>query len=263
MHSLLKRWLHKCHRLSHLSLRSSTGKNDGERNDRERNDGERLEPKEIPTKYACEELATEFAKYWTDIREGNGEGLQEIQRGALERWHAVRFELGISTEQHPLLLDFFVDVFDDYFFLGSLRQYLTVKIVDGSFANPSWAGLTKGAKRSILSGSPEVQIKLKRLPDQLWTRELIQDFLDTLLHEMSHAFLMIYTSPVGDSGRCEYRRVVETEGLTGHGPCWVKVAGAVAAEADRSLGRVWDKWELKIGKSCRLEKKTVSKRGKR
>lgn len=247
MHSLLRRWLHKCHKLKDLDLRSSVRKDALER----------LDHVEIPTKYVCEELASEYARYWTRIREDGGEGLEETQLDALTRWHAFRFDIGEEIEQHPLPLDFFVEVFDDYFFLGSVRQYIKVEIADASPANSTWAGLTTSKNRDSLSDPPEIQIQLKRLPNQLWTRQLIQEFLDTLLHEMVHAFLMTYSSTAEYMGKWPYRRIAETEGVTGHGPCWVKVAAAIAAEADRSLGGCWDKWELKIADSCYLEREAL------
>ena len=244
MHPLLRRWLHKCHRFSDLSLHSSVRK-------------DARKPVNIPTKYVCEELVAEYANFWTKIREEGGEGLEEVQKDALARWHACRFQLGVCTETYPLPLDFLVDVFDDYFFLGSLRRYVTVLVTDETRANSAWVGLTTSKGKGIPSGPPQIQIELKRPPNQLWTRELVQDFLDTLLHEMSHAFLMIHSSPGGYLGNWPWRRVVETEGLTGHGPCWVKVAEAIAAEADRALGGVWDKWDLKIADSCCLEREAL------
>ena len=246
MHSLLRRWLHKGERLSDLRFRSNVRKHAIDR----------MEHAGVPIKYVCEDLASEYAKYWTGIQEDGIEGLEEIQSDALTRWHAFQFNLGGNIKQDPLPLDFFVTAFDDYFFLGSLGQYIKVRVADESPTNSNWVGLTTSRNRYTLSGPPEIQIELKRLPDQLWTRELIQEFLDTLLHEMSHAFLMIYSTPAGYLGSC-HRRIVETEGLTGHGPCWVKVAAAIAAEADRSLGGCWDKWDLKIADSCCLEREAV------
>ena len=248
MHPLLKRWLNKCHQLSDLAPCSGIKKGSKEQ----------LKPVKIPTKYVCEELASEYATYWLEIQENNGKGLEEIQKDAMARWYACRFQLGVSTEQYPLPLDLFVEVFDDYFFLGSLRQCIKIQLADATHANSNWIGLTTSKKCKILSGPPEIQIELKRLPDQLWTTELIQDVFDTLLHEMSHAFLMIYSSPAGFLGGWRHRRrSLETDGLTGHGPCWVKVASAIAKEADRSLGRVWDKWDLGIEDSCCLEKEAL------
>lgn len=252
MHSLLRRCLHKYHRLQDLIIRSSVRKDASERRDHV----------EVPTKYVCEELASEYAKYWTKIHGDDQEELEAIQRNALTRWHAFRFDFGEEIEKHPLPLDFFIEVFDDYVFLGCVRQYIKVKITDASPANSMWVGLTEDRNRDSLSEPPEIQIQLKRLPNQLWTRQLVQEFLDTLLHEMSHAFLMIYITAAEYVGNRAHRRIVETEGLTGHGPCWVKVAAAIAAEADRSLGDCWDKWELKIADSCNVETEALRQNGK-
>lgn len=120
---------------------------------------------------------------------------------------------------YPLPFNFLVNVFDDNFFLGSLRQYMTVRVTDETRANSAWVGLTTSMMESIASGPPRIQIELKRLPSQLWTRELLRDSWDTLLHEMSHAFLMIHSSSGGYLGIWLGCRVVEMEGLTGHGPC--------------------------------------------
>lgn len=242
MRPLLRRWLQNCHLLANLENRPWVCKDAREH----------LESAVIPTTYVSEELTTEFANYWTKIR-NDEERLEKIQLNALSRWRTFQFELGKSTESHPLPLDVFMEIFDDYFFLGALRPYTKVSLADDTPANSSWLGLTKKEKQHISSGPPEIHIQIKRLPKQLWTRRLIQEFLDTLLHEMTHAFLMIYTAAEG------YRRMVETEGLTGHGPCWVKVAAAVAAEADRSLGGLWEKWSLKISDALLSERAELRK----
>ena len=164
MHSLLRRWLHKYHRLIHLDPHSSVSKDAKER----------LETIGIPNKYVCAELAGEYAKYWAKIREDNGEGLEGIQHNALNCWHAFWFDFGERIEQPSLPLDFFLEVFDDYFFLGSLRPYIQVKLADESPANWTWVGLTTSERQCMLSGPPEIQIELKRLPIQVWTREVLR-----------------------------------------------------------------------------------------
>lgn len=126
-------------------------------------------------------------------------------------------------------------------------------------ANSGWLGRTKEKRQNVSSGPPEILIELKRLSKQLWTRELIQEFLDTLLHEMIHAFLIIYGAPEESLECCPYRRIVETEGLTGHGPYWVKVATMVAMEADRALGGLWHKWDLGISNARLSEKEALRK----
>lgn len=164
MHSLLRRWLHKYHRLTHLDFHSSVSKDTRER----------LEPIGTPNKYVCEDLAGEYAKYWAKIREDNGEGLEEIQRNAMNCWHAFWFDFGERTEQPSLPLDFCVKVFNDYFFLGSLRPYTNVKLADESPADWTWVGLITSKRQCMLSGPPEIHIELKRLPIQVWTCEVLR-----------------------------------------------------------------------------------------
>lgn len=164
MHFLLRRWLHKYHQLTHLDPHSIVSKDARER----------LEPIGIPNKYVCEELAGEYAKYRAKIREDNGEGLEEIQRNALNCWHAFWFDFVERIEQPSSPLEFFVGVFDGYFFLGSSRPYIKVKLADESPANWTWVGLTTSKDQCMLSGPPEIQIELKRLPIQVWTREVLR-----------------------------------------------------------------------------------------
>ncbi len=247
MRSLLRRWLNKCHSPTSLSPHSPVCKEAQEH----------AKPTVVPIKFVCEELTSEFAKYWKTVQEDDGKGLEGIQLNALDRWHAFQFKFGESTENHPLPHDFFVEMFDDYFFLGSLRQYIEIEMVDETPENSDWKGISKSKRQRVFSGRPEIQIEVKRPPNQLWNRNLTQEFLDTLLHEMAHALLMIYSSTAEFIGNWHYPRVVETEGLTGHGPCWVRVAAAIAAEADRVLGGQWDRWDLGIANACVSEREAI------
>lgn len=247
MPSLLKRWLHKFHGVASLDHRPRDCK-DVE---------ERLEPTVLPTRYVCEESTSEFVKYWTNIKDDDGEGLEEIQLNALARWHALHFEWKKSIEEHPIPLHTIFGIFDDYFFLGALRPYTEVKLADDTQENYGWAGTTECRKQTTSSEPPSIDIKLKPTSSQLWVRTLIQWFLETLLHEMIHAFFIIYSAPVRLLG-CN-RKIAETEDLTGHGPCWVKVAAAIVVEADSSLGGLWHKWDLGIKHARSTEVKAPQK----
>lgn len=99
MHSLLKHWLQKFHNLKDLDPRPCVSKDARER----------LEPSLMPTRYVCEDLTSEFAKYWAKVQEDDGEGLEEIQLKALDRWNGFRFNFGRSTDDYPLPLSLFVD----------------------------------------------------------------------------------------------------------------------------------------------------------
>ena len=65
MHFWPRRWLHKCHRLSDLSLRFSIRK-------------DAKDPFNIPIEYVSDDLAIEYASFWTNIREESGDRLEEI-----------------------------------------------------------------------------------------------------------------------------------------------------------------------------------------
>ena len=209
----------------------------------------------VPMAYACEELTSQFVKYWLKIKEDDGHGLEIIQINAMARWHALRLEWDKSMEEYPVPLDAFVEIFDDYFFLGALRSYTEVKLADDTQENFNWEGLTTSRRRRTPSDPPHTEIKLKPPSSQLWNREETQPFLETLLHEMTHAFLAIYSAPVEILG-CN-RKIAETTGLTGHGPCWVKVAAAIEAEAERSFGDLWYEWDLGIEGARSTEKNAL------
>ena len=245
MPSSLKRWLDKVHQVASRDLRPRSCKIAVER----------LEPTVVPEGYAIEELTSEFVKFWAKIKEDNGDGLEKIQKSALKRWHALRFEWTKRVDAYPIPLDSFVEIFDDYFFLGSLRPYTEVRFVDDTQANLFSAGSTR--KRRMSPGQIHIEIRLKRPVSKLLGRASTQFLLATLLHEMTHAFLDIYSSPEEIPG-CN-RKIAETMGLTGHGPCWVKVAAAIEEEADRSLGRSWRMWDLGVRRSRSLEWKALKK----
>ena len=208
-----------------------------------------LETRAIPSKYVCEDLTSEFVKYWTRIPEVGEAELDQVQIDALMRWRASQTDRTETKEVYAFPLDFYFEIFDDYFFLGSLRQYTKVSWAPNTPANIDWLGFTKINSRFMTTGPLEVLIQVKWQDDRLRNRDFVAECLDTLLHEMIHAFFMIYSV-----------RAMETEvltGLTGHGPCWVRVATVVAAEANRSFGEMWDQWELGIANARLVEEKVV------
>ena len=236
MQSALKRYLHKYGLLTKLRPRSCFYIHANAQ----------LEPRDIPSRYACEDLTREFVKYWTRLPEGGEAELDQVQRNALTRWRASQTDLREEKEGYRFPLNFFFEIFDDYFFLGSLRQYTRVVWAHNTPANSEWVGLTKINGRSMTPEPLEILIQVKRQGDQLRNRDIIRDCLDTLLHEMVHAFFMIYSVSA-----------METEGLTGHGLCWVQVATVIAVEANRSFSELWDKWELGIADARLLERKVL------
>ena len=175
--------------------------------------------------------------------------LDQVQRDALMRWRANETERRREKEGYTFPLDFYFEIFDDYFFLGSLRQYTKVAWAHNTPANIDWVGLTKVNSRFVTPGPLEILIQVKRQDDQLRNREIVGECLDTLLHEMVHAFFTIYSVSAME--------IMETVGLTGHGECWVRVATVIAAEANRSFGESWDQWELGIADARLLEEKTL------
>ena len=197
-----------------------------------------FETRPIPSKYPCEDLTSEFVKYWTRLPEMGEAELDQVQRDALMRWRASKTERRQEEEGYTFPLDFYFEIFDDYFFLGSLRQYTKVAWAHSTPANIDWLGRTMINNRFNIPGPLEILIQVKRQDDRLRNREIVGKCLDNLLHEMIHAFFTIYSVSALET--------MPTVGLTGHGECWVRVATVIAAEANRSFGELWDQWELGI-----------------
>lgn len=208
----------------------------------------RLGPGMLSRRYGCGNLANVFASF--AVRDDGGTpDLEELQKNAMSRLESFHFHWGQKFDSHPFPVDYFFQIFNDYFFLGALGEHVwKVQLVEESFGDSNWIGLT-----SRPSGKLMIQIK-KPLGDT-WTLDLVRGMLNVLLHEMVHTYLEAFSCPI--PAFIHHLEMVLTEGLTGHGPSWRKVARAVEIEAIRSLGWLWDGWTLSIHDGHLLENGAV------
>ena len=189
---------------------------------------------------------------------------QRQQREALERWSQSHQRLDITIWKEGLDLQFFFQLFDDFFFCSPGRA-LTHRV------EVQWTDYTPGASHcqtTIVPSStdkyPGALIKIPKAdPSQPFTGQTALRTLSTLLHEMAHAFLICYACDC-NTCRCDVTRS-DTVGLTGHGPVWVKLCEAIEAEANEKLKGLPGCWDLDCrddGTSLRGERRARGMFGK-
>lgn len=171
-----------------------------------------------------------------------GDNLTKRQRRALI-WYRTDsiFNLGPADEHRKDkdVLTAYQTLFDDMFFFGSLFQRCHGRICHATGNNIHIKGQTtrgtryklKWLDRLLDRETPlEVEITVFRDEDTNRPRRL-KGYLETLLHEMCHAFFDLYG--------CRFDgcyNVWEKQGAKGHGHAWQDIALAVEiAAADKNL----------------------------
>lgn len=177
------------------------------------------------------------------------------QKKLLERWNQSHQYLGITPGNGDLDLQHFVQLFMDAFFSNpgtGLKSLVEVQWTDSS-PNPSSYCHTQQTASTDTTG-PRALIKIpKPDPSLPFTAHTAQRLLSSLLHELAHALLLCHGCDC-NSCRCQVTRC-GTVGLTGHGPVWVKLCGAIEGYANRLFGGLPGGWDLGRGeKSVFVEK---------
>lgn len=170
---------------------------------------------------------------------------KDLQKGARERWSYCHQALDTTLWNEGLDLQFFVQLFNDYFFCApgrALKHLIEVQWTDFNPASPSCQ--TEPTPSSSTDKHPRrALIKIQKAdPCQPFTGETAQRILGALLHGMAHALLICYGCAC-NSCVCQVTRS-RTVGLTGHGPVWVTLCEAVEAEADKVLRGLPGRWDL-------------------
>jgi hypothetical protein len=130
----------------------------------------------------------------------------------------------------------FFEVFDDLFFFGSLRERVTFRIVPLTGNQQSTIpALTKPVRVIVTDGTTEMHIEI-----QITTINEVNELLGILLHEMCHAFFLIYSCNVDN---CMNR--FENCAKDGHGIAWQKVAAAIEKYARQKLSLQLDLTRLR------------------
>ena len=118
-------------------------------------------------------------------------------------------------------LQHYFELFDDLIFAGSLKLYVTIFLVD-DIDGPETLGNTVFSLDHTMD-NPSLTIRIVErahfLPASLCGTAVLQ----TLLHEMIHAFFMLYHC---HCSKCVIRGVANI-GITGHGLCFRSLAKAI------------------------------------
>ena len=155
-----------------------------------------------------------------------GPSQASIQAAAVARWDYYRQCVGltIDTVETEELIYLF-NIFDDYFFRGTLKRWTAV----------IWADYDRGRSGSTTlythASVPYVIITIHRPPRPGGVGDCSHDdpseIIATLLHEMCHAIFELYV--------CRSCCKASGPGLTGHGVAWLSLAFAVQEGVKRSF----------------------------
>lgn len=181
-----------------------------------------------PCGYRCKDIVKHTIEYISRGVMGPYD-FRKLQERALERWR-IRWNKngGIYLNRsHISDIRFYFDIFDQYFFCGTLRS---TRIQWTQHIHKVYATTTPPSHGNIIFMNCSEE-KIPRTPEgDSW-------ILAVLLHEMVHAMLMQYQC------RCCCR--INTVGLTGHGASWWNLKSAVELEAGRSFTEVGNgNWHL-------------------
>lgn len=139
-----------------------------------------------------------------------------IKKEALDRWNALAFDLYSGPVQFDPLPVF--RIFDDFIFLRSLQDRWSIEWIAeprtglhaGSMAWSEEKCTNRGSRYCIYLATPTTS-----------PHSTVQEVLDTILHEMSHALLAFACKcPICT---CQLNSI-QQEGVTAHSPNWRAVS---------------------------------------
>jgi hypothetical protein len=156
--------------------------------------------------------------------------LSQNQQSALAEYKQQQIYKRLSSNKFrdEDVIRVYFDFFDELFYCGSLKKYCKVKLSSLSIkklADLKW--------RAFFWGSPP-KAHLVRVVIRIFRRDVITDnmtrrifYLGSLLHEMTHAFLELYSCWHSSCRLC-----LQHLGPTGHGFAWQDIAYAVEKAAN-------------------------------
>jgi hypothetical protein len=186
--------------------------------------------------YRSDEVVDNTLNYiWTGTV-GNHD-LQRLQKKAQQRWRDRWFEYaGLKLDARGLSdVRFYFNVFNDYFFCGTLRSTNIQWVDHQSMTEIDWLGET-----SIVEDDASQAIAYIRLEPGIHDSQssnVSLGILGTLLHEMVHAMIELYS--------CSCCCAINSKGVMGHGAAWMRLGQAVEACADKAFPEA-GKWDLGV-----------------
>lgn len=168
-------------------------------------------------------------------RHGQPDWLKAQQIAALKRWSQSQSQSHLDPNiwKEGLDLQFVFHFLADYYFCTPGRELSRFVTAQWTNYNPASASACQ-TKWSTTTTDNKHIIRIQRPnPSQPFTAQSARTIINTLLHEMAHAFLIRFACSC-NSCSCEVTRC-GTLGLTGHGPLWVRLCEAIEEEAERSF----------------------------
>ncbi|KAL9074115.1 MAG: hypothetical protein Q9161_002525 [Pseudevernia consocians] len=176
--------------------------------------------------------------------------LSTLQRTALIDWEHASAPIGKRTTT-PFALAPIFHIFDRYYFCGALRDRVDVSWTPDTLRGADRKFYTTDAASS--GGSlhrAAIFIQRPRAGIKTWTKQLVKETLQTLLHEMVHAVFAVYECRCGTCARVDNRARNTGVSGSGHGPVWRELGQAVQEEANRmfDFGGDGGRWDLDVGR---------------
>ena len=142
-------------------------------------------------------------------------------------------EIKSGTDSDSEVIATYFRIFDDLYFFGSLYGNTEVRIISDNTGG-KYAGFTRNYWKRIFVHEHEHH------PDLVHRGVRIYHYIQTLLHEMCHAFFGLYgcREEDEDMNQCKECSWVVAEG--GHGPAWADMARAIERSSEGYLGLPMD-----------------------
>lgn len=123
-------------------------------------------------------------EFFTQKEQAGQRGYAAIQTEAPERWRQWVHTMQVTLDAKDLDLDFFFQLFDDHFFGGALRCWMTVILIDRRSQSRHYGKTDVDPDRE----GHTLIVVVRPDSNTTWTELTIQHFLVGLLHEMTHVW---------------------------------------------------------------------------
>ena len=131
------------------------------------------------------------------------------------------------------------DILDDFLFMGLLSTLVQVRWL---IPNPRDSNESPLLGQTLMSDEAQgwyLVIEILKPNSQEYKSS--EEWVTTLLHEMCHALFCL--ACCCQTCSCLLNQM-NAAGLTGHGPCWRRVASAAEETAKKYLGSIFRDWSL-------------------
>lgn len=174
-----------------------------------------------------------------------------MQKQAIERFNAIFSDCAAdnvcSLTHFGSNIKIYFDIFDKLFFFGSLKSKCEVLFVD--IAEKDTLGLCTGPYGNLTC------CRIRISPLAYGKKQSLVEYLQTLLHEMNHAYFQYYGRWKGQ----RYHHDFTSTGQEGHGALWQEAAQSIKRTGRQLLGIDFDlgeQWSL----ACELAKQNKNPR---